>query len=234
MLRAYNVSKTFTHKGIQTTILQSCSLLLERGTTCSIMGKSGSGKSTFMHLLAGFDKPTSGTVFFNGHLVYKFEPQERARYSTFVPQRPFFIKELTVFENIALAGSIVNMPQKKIEENTLEFLKEFDLLAYKDAYIGELSGGQQQRVALARALVVEPECLLADEPTGSLDEQTGMHLLEVLLRCVKKWHMSLVISTHNEAIANKMELVFLLKDGILEPVTNAVQFQGTSYEYSAW
>lgn len=233
MLRAYAVKKTFTHKGKETVVLQSCSFELKRGTTCALMGKSGSGKSTFMHLLAGFDVPDSGTIFFNEHLVHTFEPQERSKYITFVPQRPFFIRELTVFENIALAGTIVGMSEKRVEENTLQFLAEFDLLSYKDAFIGELSGGQQQRVALARALVVEPECLLADEPTGSLDEDTGMYLIEVLLKCVKKWNMSLVISTHNEAIAHKMEVVFLLKHGILEPVASTVQFQGTSYEHSS-
>lgn len=234
MLRAYQVKKTFKNKDQETTVLNSCSFLLERGTTCSIMGKSGSGKSTFMHLLAGFDAPASGTIFFNSQLVHKMDAQERSKSITFVPQHSFFIKELSVLENVTLAGHIVGMPAQKVLDNALMFLAEFNMLAFKDAAVGELSGGQQQRVALARALVVEPECLLADEPTGSLDEETGMHLIEVLLRCAKTWNMSLVISTHNEVIARKMEMVFILKNGILEPIINRREDKGISYEYRSW
>lgn len=234
MLRAYQVKKNFKNKDKETAVLQGCSFLLERGTTFGLMGKSGSGKSTLMHLLAGFDQPTAGTIFFNGQLVHTIEPRERSKSITFVPQHSFFIKELTVLENVMLAGQIVGMSSEKIQDNALMFLAEFNMLDLKDAFVGELSGGQQQRVALARALVVEPECLLADEPTGSLDEETGMHLIEVLLRCAKKWNMSLVISTHNEAIAHKMEMVFLLKNGILEPVINRLEDKGVSYEYRSW
>ncbi len=231
MFKINALKKSFTTYTKELSILTSCSFSLEKGKTYGLIGRSGSGKSTLMHLLAGFDRPTSGTIMFNGCRIHEIESRQRAQQITFVPQHPLFIKELTVFENVALAAHIVGMEQQKIHDNTTYFLKILGLDGYQDAMVGELSGGQQQRLAVARALVVEPACLLADEPTGSLDDVTGLQLIELLLQCVKLWNMTLLLSTHNETIAHKMEVVFLLKDGIIEPTENNVQSKDFSYEH---
>ena len=166
------------------------------------MGASGSGKSTFMHLLAGLDSPTSGTI-------------TCLDTSSFVTQSPFFIKELTVFENIALAGQIKKIPKKELCKKIDYLLDAVGLLETKKWQVGALSGGQQQRIALVRALVTEPTFLLADELTGNLDTTTGKIIMDLLLDFQKKYNMGLILSTHNEKIAERMQVVLEIEKGLL-------------------
>ncbi len=198
-------------------VLAGISLECEQGKTYALAGVSGSGKSTLMHLCAGLDVPTSGQVLLNNKPLYDYCMQERARLVVLVPQKPLLIKELTVLENVMLSGQILGMSHEEAKLEACFYLRAVGLEETYSWKVGALSGGQQQRVAIARALVVKPAFLCADEPTGSLDEQTGKQIVELLLRCQKENGMGLIISSHNPLVIEQMEVVFVLKDGVLVP-----------------
>ncbi len=210
-LATFQLAKTFN----QQPIFSNLSVSFKKGCSYALMGESGSGKSTFMHLLAGLDIPTQGKIFLNKRSLDTLTSRERADYIGFVVQTPTFITELTVLENIVLAAELKGISQNKAREKAQEYLSFLDLLGVKDCQAGTLSGGQRQRIALIRALISEPDFLLADEPTGNLDDQSSTQLIQMILLCQKKWGMGLVVSTHCKEVAHKMEVVFRLKDGIL-------------------
>ncbi len=201
------------HKNVS--VLSGISLECEQGKTYALSGASGSGKSTLMHLCAGLDVPTSGSVFLNGKKLHDYPAHERARLVVLVPQHPLLIKELTVLENVMLSGQILGMSTDKARIEAQRYLKAVGLEETHAWKVGALSGGQQQRVAIARALLVNPAFLCADEPTGSLDELTGKLIIELLLRCQKENGMGLIISSHNPLVIEQMEVVFNLTSGLL-------------------
>jgi len=213
-IKLSHVVKTFA-KGI--TVINGVSLTLHTGKTYALMGASGSGKSTLMHLISGLDAPTSGSVQYGQKEMSTYRPAERAQQVVLVTQFPFLIKELNVLENIELAGHIAGLSATLVKEQALFYLVAVGLFEARHWHVGALSGGQRQRVCMARALLVKPQFLCADEPTGALDEKTGQQIIELLLAHQKQDGMGLLISTHNTAVAEQMEVVFALKDGILVP-----------------
>ncbi len=214
-LRVVQLTKTFSGSSDFITVLQGIEYSFSRQKTYAITGASGSGKSTFIHILGGLDQPTTGTVMLGNVSVSSLTAQERALKIGLVFQYPYLIKEISVLENIMITAIIAGDSWSDAQRKALELLKRVGLAAMGSWEVGRLSGGQKQRVALARALITKPEFLLADELTGSLDHETGLEVMELVLSCVKEWQMGLIISTHNPEIARMMQLVFSLKDGIL-------------------
>ena len=214
-LRAVQLTKTFSGSSDAITVLQGIEYSFSRQKTYAITGASGSGKSTLIHILGGLDQPTTGSVMLGNVSLATLNAKERASRIGLVFQYPYLIKEISVLENIMVAGLIAGDSWSDAQAKALELLKRVGLAAMDSWEVGRLSGGQKQRVALARALITKPEFLLADELTGSLDHETGLSVMELVLSCVKEWQMGLIISTHNPEIARMMQLVFSLKDGIL-------------------
>lgn len=214
-LRAVQLTKTFSTASDCVTVLQGINYSFSRQKTYAITGASGSGKSTLIHLLAGLESPTSGTVMIGDVDLASLSLQERAFKIGLVFQYPYLIKEISVLENVVIAGLIAGASMSDTQSKALKLLERVGLSSMGSWEVGRLSGGQKQRVALARALITEPDFLLADELTGSLDHETGLEVMQLVLSCVKEWQMGLIISTHNPEVAAMMQLVFSLKDGIL-------------------
>ncbi len=219
-LIAQNITKEFRHNQHHTVVLKDITQIFKPEKSYAIMGPSGAGKSTFMHLLAGLDTPTSGSVLYGDSQLIDFAPYNRAQTVGLVLQNPCLIAELTVLENIALAGMVIGKTEKESAASAKELLQAVELEHAWNWHIGQLSGGQRQRIALARALLNKPAFLLADEVTGSLDAQTSIKLIQLLLRLQQEWKMGLILSTHNREVADMMELVFLLKDGNVVPMND--------------
>ena len=200
-------------------VLDGVSITFEQGESYAITGVSGTGKSTLLHIAAGIDFSTCGTVTFNNKNISLFSKKDVRLFLNekvgLVFQEPHLINELTVLENIMIKGLIRGLVFFECEKIALGLLNDIGLMEKKDRLPGELSGGQRQKVAVARALFNRPDFLLADEPTGSLDQESGKELVNLMLDCKKRWGVGLIITSHDSNVANVMERVFELKDGLL-------------------
>lgn len=190
-------------------------LEIERGKFTVIMGRSGSGKSTLLHLIGGLDKPGSGNVYIENKNIFKYNRDELAKFRRrkigFIFQDYNLIPSLTVWENIILPLRLENIiPDKKKIENLLD---KTGLSDKKDAMPETLSGGQKQRCAIARALVSGPAVILADEPTGNLDSQTGAEIVDLLKQSVEEYKQTLIMITHDESISKIADMVYFIEDG---------------------
>jgi ABC-type lipoprotein export system ATPase subunit len=219
ILQAVHLGKEFTQAQTHTTILHNINITCTQGKTYAIMGVSGSGKSTFMSLMAGLEVPTHGHVTFNDVRLDRFSPAEHARFLNrsigLLFQNPYLLRELSVQENVMLPALIAELPRAEAQMRAWQLLEHVGLIEKKDALPGTLSGGQRQRIALARALCNRPAFLLADEPTGNLDEQTATAITALLLSCQREWHMGLIVSTHDSKVADAMQHIFTLHNGEL-------------------
>lgn len=217
-----HVYKSFDQGSVHLTILKDIDLIFSQGDRYAITGISGAGKSTLMHILAGLDTPTSGTVAYNNLQINKISSLQKSRFLNkslgLVFQFPYLIRELTVKENIIIPGALAGKSEKECHDRALYLLEQVGLASKENAKPATLSGGQQQRVAIARALFNEPSFLLADEPTGNLDYGMGKEILNLLIRCQENLAMGLIINTHDEYVANAMNHIFTLRDGILEKI----------------
>lgn len=208
-------------------VLRGCSLQVRQGEFLAIMGASGSGKSTLLHIMGLLDKPDSGQVHFDGQDLFALPGRRqdslRNREIGFVFQFYHLLPELTLAENIMLPGmvgsSIFNWPRNKqrIREKTQELLKAINLEDRAGQWPNTLSGGERQRTAIARALVMNPRILLADEPTGNLDSEAGMAILDLLSK-LNRNGQTIVMVTHDQAIADLAHRRLRLKDGRLEKI----------------
>ena len=190
-------------------------LEIERGKFTVLMGRSGSGKSTLLHLIGGLDKPGSGNVYIENKNIFKYNRDELAKFRRrkigFIFQDYNLIPSLTVWENIILPLGLENIiPDKKKIENLLD---KTGLSDKKDAMPETLSGGQKQRCAIARALVSGPAVILADEPTGNLDSQTGAEIVDLLKQSVEEYKQTLIMITHDESISRIADMVYFIEDG---------------------
>ena len=200
-------------------ILDNISYDFFQGEQYAITGRSGSGKSTLLHLIGLLDEPTKGTVLINEQDAKAFLPEERSRFFNsmigFLFQSCLFINELSVIENIKLPGIVQGMNSYDQNKRAEELLVAVGLADKKNAAPQSLSGGQQHRMSLARALFCKPAFLLADEPTGNLDQQTAKQIHQLIITCQQEWGMGLVISTHDPILITQMKHKILIENGSL-------------------
>ncbi|AMV15105.1 TPA: lipoprotein-releasing ABC transporter ATP-binding protein LolD [Legionella pneumophila subsp. pneumophila] len=208
------------HDGTSTVeVLKGVDLAITKGDRIAIIGPSGSGKSTLLHLLGGLDKPTSGLITLGNVNWQKINEKQRCQLRNqqlgFVYQFHHLLPEFTALENVMMPLLLAGMAVKDAEEKAINMLEQVGLkprLTHKPA---QLSGGERQRVAIARALVHQPHCVLADEPTGNLDEATASKVFDLMLELNKKMNTALVIVTHDQRIAERMDRVLVLHEGSL-------------------
>jgi len=219
MIKLTNVTKSYTlDDDVVFTALDDVSLTIQKGEFSSIIGPSGSGKSTLMHIIGLLDKPTSGSVFINEKDVSKLHDNDlsslRNRFVGFVFQQFNLINKLTVLENILIPTIYT---RTELSYNPIEkaryLLKRFGLDSKEKSYPNRISGGQQQRVAIARALIMNPNLILADEPTGNLDSKSGAEILKLLKELHENEKITVVIVTHDTGVAAKTERQIVIKDG---------------------
>ncbi|HOJ15085.1 MAG TPA: ABC transporter ATP-binding protein [Deltaproteobacteria bacterium] len=220
-LRAHGLHKSF-RKGPETiVVLRGVDLEVHRGEGVAVVGASGSGKSTLLHLLGGLEKPDSGTIAYGADDITAMDEASMARFRNsrigFVFQFHYLLPEFTALENVMLPALITSRVSAQVRKKAEGLLDMVGIAHRKTHKPGELSGGEQQRLALARALMMNPEVLLADEPTGDLDPETGLKIIELFGRLRKDLGVTLVVATHNPELARTMDRVLVLKGGHLEP-----------------
>jgi lipoprotein-releasing system ATP-binding protein len=219
LLATRQLSKTFhaPHGAIQ--LFSGLDFHIHSGEMVAIVGQSGTGKSTLLHLLSALDAPTSGTVLFNGKDLAGLTADEAASFRNrelgFVWQFHYLLPEFTAVENIAMPLLAREVPRAQALTEAACWLNEVGLAGRAEHRAGELSGGEQQRVALARALVTRPKLLLADEPTGDLDNQTAENVFNLITDLHRNHGLTSLLVTHNEAFARRCTRMLRLKDGRL-------------------
>ena len=220
VIEAKELSKIYGSGENRVVALDKAGLKIGQGDFISIIGPSGSGKSTLLHLLSGLDRPTSGSLTYDGKDIYSFHDKElsafRRRRIGFIFQQFNLLPVLTARENIIMP---ILLDKKQPEETYLDQLT--GLLGIQerlDHLPHELSGGQQQRVAIARALAAQPDIIFTDEPTGNLDSKSGSEVMELLKNVQRKMDKTLVVITHDNRIAKMADKQFVIVDGILSEV----------------
>jgi lipoprotein-releasing system ATP-binding protein len=217
MIELINLSKTFVKDGNKIEVLQNLNLEIKRGRSLAVVGVSGAGKSTLIHILGTLDHPTSGTLTIFGNSVFEWDKKRIAAFRNktigFVFQFNNLLPEFSALENTMMPALISGLPKKQALERAASFLQEVGLGHRLKHKPGELSGGEQQRVAIARALVMEPEILLADEPTGNLDTETGKKIEDILVNLNTEKKITMVVVTHNKHLADRMSGTIGLRDG---------------------
>ncbi|MEN8259605.1 MAG: ABC transporter ATP-binding protein [Pseudomonadota bacterium] len=219
VIRSVNLSKRVTTSEGMLDILSSVDLTIKLGETVAIIGVSGSGKSTLLSLLAGLDTPTSGTVELAGAVLTDLDEDGRAELRSknvgFVFQSFQLLPSLTALENVMLPLELA--AENNPEQTARSMLERVELSHRLTHYPKQLSGGEQQRVALARAFVTQPKILFADEPTGNLDSKTGHHIIDLLFELNHERSTTLVLVTHDEALASRCDRKIHLDGGRITP-----------------
>ena len=217
LVEVRGLHKSYFLEGERIDVLRGADLDIETGEMLSLVGPSGAGKSTYLHVLGTLDGPTAGSVKFEGTDVFARSDAELAEYRSrnigFVFQSHHLLPEFNALENVMMPALIQRVPRPQAEVRAKELLEMVDLGDRLQHRPGELSGGEQQRVALARALVMKPRLLLADEPTGNLDAQTGAGIHELLKRLNHELHIAELIVTHNAELARSMPRRLRLEAG---------------------
>ena len=221
LLEVVDVSKGFVKGNTRLEVLKGITLEVSSGEMLAIVGPSGSGKSTLLHLIGALERPERGAIRFNGQDVFRLSELEqalfRSRHVGFVFQFHHLLPELTALENVMLPGLIARRGRRELLTEATELLATMGLMERMEHRPGELSGGEQQRVAIARALVNHPDLVLADEPTGNLDRQSG-EAIQGLLRSLNQGRqLTFIVVTHNEAFAKALDRTVRLIDGKLFP-----------------
>jgi len=215
-----NLSKSFEHMGRTLEVLRDINLTIRQGEILSIVGPSGAGKSTLLHCMGTLDLPTSGTIRLAGEELTTMSSRRLAVVRNnaigFVFQFHHLLPEFDALENVMLPGFIQGKKRKDMEGRARMLLDEVGVSHRATHRPGEMSGGEQQRVAVARALVLEPKLILADEPTGNLDSNTGNAVHDLLFKISREHNTTIVVVTHNPSFAESMPRVVRMKDGTVE------------------
>ncbi|MBW2242667.1 MAG: ABC transporter ATP-binding protein [Deltaproteobacteria bacterium] len=221
LLQARAVSKSFHTGEGEITVLEDLEVSVGRGERLAILGQSGIGKSTLLHILGTLDHPTSGQVLFEGEDVFAKDPDELASFRNeslgFVFQFHHLLPEFTAQENVMMPGLLRGLSMREMGERAATILEEVEMGHRIRHPVGKLSGGERQRVAVARALVLDPALILADEPTGNLDPATGDRVADMLFDLNERRQTALVVVTHNESLARRLGRAVTLKGGKLVP-----------------
>src|SRR6202051_4532074 len=222
LIATRDLRKTYGAGAVEITVLSGVPVRVDPGNLIAVIGPSGAGKSTFLHLLAALDTPTSGTVYFEGKAIDSYRENELANYRNgsigFVWQRHHLLADFTAAENVAMPLLMRGAGYDEALETSERWLREVGLGARLKQRAGELSGGEQQRVAIARALVQQPALLLADEPTGDLDERNALAVFELMQGLHREHRLTSILATHNTVLAGRADHVLQLEHGKLQPV----------------
>jgi lipoprotein-releasing system ATP-binding protein len=217
MILIRDLKKSFIKDGQEIEVLKGLNLEISRGESLAMLGVSGAGKSTFIHILGTLDHPTSGTILYDETNVFDWPEIKIAEFRNkkigFVFQFHHLLPEFSALENTMMPGLISGMQKQEASDRARTLLEEVGLGRRIKHKPGELSGGEQQRVAVARALMMEPEVVLADEPTGNLDSETGRMVYETMLKLNQSRRITLVVVTHNRTLAKHMSRRIELEDG---------------------
>ena len=218
-LSVQGLYKSYNNSGTLIDILKGVNLDLNAGETLAIVGASGIGKSTLLHLLGALDRPDSGTYLFQGEDIFRFDNARLAQFRNeslgFVFQFHYLLPEFSALENAMMPALIKGLGKQKAREAAEAILVRVGLKDRLNFRVGKLSGGEQQRVALARALVLNPAILLADEPSGNLDKGSSERVHSLLLELNKEFCMTLIVVTHNMELASYMSHSMTIVDGQL-------------------
>lgn len=218
-VRVDNLVKEFSEGRRTRAVLDGVTASFCRGDFIVLLGKSGSGKSTLLNLISGIETPTSGDVYLNDVAITRLNERKRTLFRRdnvgFVFQFFNLIPTLTVLENVTLPQELAGARRRDVERAAMDLLSRVGLADRRDTFPDRLSGGEQQRVAIARALIHDPMLLLADEPTGNLDEETGERVLALLLELTRDAGKTLIMATHSPDVAPLADRVLEIHDGAL-------------------
>ena len=221
MLEARNLHKIYNHGAEKLLVLKGIELEIEKGKFIAILGPSGAGKTTLIHLLGGLDYPSKGEVFLDGQEIYALPEYQladlRNRRIGFVFQFYHLLSEFNVLENVFLPALI----KKRNNTSRQDAQMLIELVGLKERirhFPSQLSGGERQRLAIARALINQPDLLFCDEPTGNLDSVTGQEIIGLLKQLSQRRQMTVVLVTHNQEVAGFADQLFYLKDGLLSNI----------------
>ncbi len=219
MIKVVDLYKSFPMGGQELVVLNHINLEIKRGEFIAIVGASGAGKSTFLHILGTLDRPTKGTVSFDGQDLFQLSEQQQAEFRNkrvgFVFQFHHLLPEFTALENACLPAMIQKRDPVEVEGEATTLLREVGLGERLHHKPGELSGGEQQRVSVARALMQRPDLVLADEPTGNLDTHTGDALFGLLRQLNRSRGTTFVIVTHNDKLSAQADRIVYMQDGMI-------------------
>lgn len=220
VLQCISVNKSFRDAGLSVDVLSDINLSISAGERIAIVGSSGSGKSTLLHLLGGLEEPTQGEVWVVGKKISELNQAQRGMWRNqnlgFIYQFHHLLPEFTALENVAMPLLIRGTNPTEAKKQAIELLEKVGLGKRIEHKPGEMSGGERQRAAIARALVTKPRCVLADEPTGNLDRHTADQVYQIMLELNAEIKTSLVVVTHDEALAHRMDKIYHIKDGKLQ------------------
>jgi lipoprotein-releasing system ATP-binding protein len=217
ILKAKGIYKSYFLAKQEVSVLKDINLSIYKGEMAVMVGPSGVGKSTLLHILGALDRPTSGEVLLNDTVVFDMDDNQLANFRNltagFVFQFHHLLPEFTAVENVAMPGLIMGKSRKECFQKSRELLQNFNLGHRLDHKPSELSGGEQQRVAVARALMNDPQIVLADEPSGNLDLKSSESLHELLWQLAHESGFTILIATHNRELTNRADRVIELYDG---------------------
>ncbi len=223
LLKIHNLFKAYRSGEADLRVFSALDLEVARGEMVAITGPSGTGKSTLLHLIAGLDSPTSGSILYKGRSIDSFSERELAEFRNrelgYVWQHHYLLREFTAEENVMMPLLVRGVGRSDASRVAAQGLADTGLADRRGHRVGELSGGEQQRVAIARALAGSPSLLLADEPTGNLDETTSEAVFELLAGLARARQLTSIIATHNPRFARRCDRALELRAGSLRPVT---------------
>ena len=219
LIKVTNLNKTFYFQKKKLNILRNINIDIKEGEMVALLGPSGSGKSTFLHMIGLLDKPTSGQIYFQEKITNKMSENEkdqiRRKNISIIYQQNNLLNDFTSLENVSIAMISAGQSKKLSIMESTKILKKVRLSSRLEHFPSDLSGGEQQRVAIARAFVNEPNLILADEPTGSLDQKTAKEIFDLFLK-LKSQKRTIIYATHNRELANKADYKLLINNGSIK------------------